>query len=96
VTTEEQSAYVLKMIERIEIKLDALAARDLNHAQEINNIRDDLSEVAKTINDRILPIEEIIKNLSYLNKFAKWLLMAIVSSSAILAALSVLREKFRW
>jgi hypothetical protein len=96
VTTEEQSAYVLKMLERVEIKLDALAAHDLNHAQEINTIKNDLSEVAEAINDRIIPIEDIVKNLNYLNKFAKWLFLAIMSSSAILAALSVLREKIRW
>lgn len=94
-TTEgiPQHDYILRLLERMQEKIEMLAANDVAHAAEIRSIKEDLREAIEKLDLRVKPVEGFVDNFITANRFIKMLIAAVVALGGFLSAYAILKEQ---
>lgn len=85
--------HVLHSLERIEVRLEKLSESDVNHAHEIQSIKTQLHNSIVDLNNRLQPIEEIVRYLSVGSRFLRWGIGAVIAIGGFLSALAIFKDK---
>ena len=92
-TESPQWLHLLSIMDRMERKLEGLLAHDIEHANEIRSIKEDLREAKTTLDSRLSPVEQFVNNWATASRFIKYVIGALVTLGAVITAISVIKEK---
>lgn len=92
-TDDPRQDYVLRLLERMQEKIETLAMNDIAHATEIRSIKEDLKEAIMKLDERVKPVEGFVDHFITANKFIKLLIAAVVTIGGFLSAFAIFKEQ---